>query len=111
MAGIAVTVDFAKMIHLKLLTGQTAIVWRPVHSSAMMPSFTGHLLLAAAESPKSCRLTLEGWYTPPLGPVGAAFDVLFGHAIARATAKRLLKSIELAMEDMHRAGTEQCMPA
>ncbi|HEY5094583.1 MAG TPA: hypothetical protein VII69_05700 [Candidatus Eremiobacteraceae bacterium] len=97
-----VIVDFAKMVHLKLLTGQTAIVWRPVHGGGLIPSFTGQLTLEDADDRESCRLSLEGSYTPPLGPVGAAFDVLVGHTIARATAQRLLKSIAQDLEIMHR---------
>lgn len=105
-----VVVDFAKMIHLKLLTGQTAVVWRPVHGGGMLPSFAGQLSLADAESPESCRLSLEGSYTPPLGPIGAAFDVLLGHAIARATAQRLLMSIAQDLEDMHRDANAKRSP-
>jgi hypothetical protein len=97
-----VIVDFAKMVHLKLLTGETAVVWRPVHGGGMIPSFSGRLSFAAAESAESCQLSLEGSYTPPLGLVGAAFDVVFGHAIARATAQRLLKNIAQDLEIMHR---------
>jgi|GEM_PF-1189670 len=97
-----VVVDFAKMVHLKLLTGQTAVVWRPVHGSGMIPSFSGQLTLSDAESPESCLLSLEGSYTPPLGPVGAAFDAILGHTIASNTAQRLLTSIAQDLENMHR---------
>jgi hypothetical protein len=97
-----VIVDFAKMVHLKLLTGETAVVWRPVHGGGMIPSFSGQLTLADSDDPDSCRLSLEGSYAPPLGAVGAAFDVLLGHTVARATAQRLLNSIAQDMEIMHR---------
>ncbi len=106
-----VVVDFAKMVHLKLLTGQTGVVWRPVHGGGMLPSFTGQLTITDAESPESCRLSLEGSYTPPLGPIGAAFDLLLGHAIARATAQRLLQSIAQDMEIMHRDARAKGSPA
>jgi hypothetical protein len=106
-----VIVDFAKMVHLKLLTGETAVVWRPVHGGGMIPSFTGRLSFAAAESAESCQLSLDGTYTPPLGVVGAAFDVVFGHAIARATAQRLLKSIAQDVEIMHRDASTKTAPA
>lgn len=62
----------SQAVRLKLLRGETAVFWRPVHGGGMIPSFSGRLSFAAAEGSESCQLSLEESYTPPLGLAGAA---------------------------------------
>jgi hypothetical protein len=69
------------------------------------PDFHGTLRLRIA-SVDETLLTLEGEYRPPLGPLGAAFDVLVGRRIARSTMSELVGRIAKAMErreDAYRA--------
>lgn len=49
------------------------------------------LTIAEDETYESCRLMLEGKYTPPGGAAGAAFDAVLGSRIADATARELLE--------------------
>ncbi|HTX02209.1 MAG TPA: hypothetical protein VMD07_00910 [Candidatus Acidoferrales bacterium] len=49
------------------------------------------LTVAEDETYESCRLILEGKYTPPGWVAGAAFDAVLGSRIADATAKELLE--------------------
>jgi len=96
-----VVFDFAKMVTSYLLTGQSALAWRPVHGGGMIPSFSGHLTIAADKSDDSCHLVLQGTYEPPLGAIGALFDAVVGKSIAHATAQRLVKRIGRRIESMH----------
>jgi len=68
-----------------------SVTWRP-EGGGPFPVFKGSLLVAAA-TPKSCVVSLEGDYEPPLGVVGKAFDATAGRAIAQATADELLRII------------------
>ena len=63
----------------------------------LFPDFHGDLRLRIA-SVDETLLTLEGEYRPPLGPLGAAFDVLLGRRIARSTMNELVGRIAKAME-------------
>ena len=54
------------------------------------PVFDGTLTVAEDEGYESCRLVLEGSYTPPGSIAGAVFDTAIGSRIADATAKELL---------------------
>jgi hypothetical protein len=48
-------------------------------------------------------LLLDGSYTPPLGPFGAAFDRLVGRHLADTTATDLLARLGSALEADERA--------
>jgi hypothetical protein len=63
----------------------------------LFPDFHGDLRLRIA-SVEETLLTLEGEYRPPLGPLGAVFDVLFGRRIARSTMNELVGRIAKALE-------------
>jgi hypothetical protein len=63
----------------------------------LFPDFHGDLRLRIA-SVDETLLTLEGEYRPPLGPLGAVFDVLLGRRIARSTMNELVGRIAKAME-------------
>jgi len=57
----------------------------------LYPVLDGTLTIAEDETYESCRLILEGKYTPPGWVAGAAFDAVLGSRIADATAKELLE--------------------
>ncbi len=57
----------------------------------LYPIFDCTLTIAQDETYESCRLILEGKYTPPGWVAGAAFDAVLGSRIADATAKELLE--------------------
>jgi len=65
--------------------------WIPA-GGGPFPKFHGSLALAARD-PKSCTMSLQGDYEPPLGPIGKAFDAALGHRIAESTGDDLLKVI------------------
>jgi hypothetical protein len=71
----------------------------------LFPDFHGALRLRIA-SVDETLLTLEGEYRPPLGPLGAVFDLVVGRRIARSTMSELVGRIAKAMErreDAYRA--------
>jgi len=57
----------------------------------LYPTCDCTLTVAEDETYESCRLILEGKYTPPGWVAGAAFDAVLGWRIADATAKELLE--------------------
>lgn len=57
------------------------------------PVFDGTLTVAEDETYETCRLILEGSYTPPGSVAGSVFDAVLGSRIADATAKELLERI------------------
>jgi len=72
------------------------IAWQPV-GKGPLPGFDG-TLAATAETETTCRLTIEGSYTPPGGIAGAVFDHLIGVRIANATIAALLQQFQQAIE-------------
>jgi hypothetical protein len=77
------------------------ITWAP-KDGGPYPTFEG-VLSASQETDEGCRLDLDGEYTPPLGPVGAVFDLVVGHTIAQGTADNLLHHIRVVLEDAFKA--------
>jgi hypothetical protein len=75
------------------------ITWAP-KDGGPYPTFEG-VLSASQETEDGCRLDLDGEYTPPLGPVGAVFDLVLGHNIAEATANDLLHHIREVLEQAY----------
>ena len=76
------------------------ISWAPEESAAF-PTFSGSLR-TSSENDGDCRLTLEGTYTAPGGIAGAAFDMVVGGRIARATIHALLEQVRAAAEADYR---------
>ena len=76
----------------RALEDRIGVTWQPDVEGEPFPRFDGALSLEAA-SPKASILTLEGRYEPPLGMAGKIFDAAFGHRVAEATARELLKEI------------------
>ena len=71
------------------------LAWDP--NDKIMPKFAGVLHPERSDGAQS-TLILEGQYTPPFGVVGAAFDVVLGQRVARATAASLLRDIKAFIE-------------
>jgi hypothetical protein len=62
------------------------------------PRFTGWLFLHPGADDSTSVLELEGTYTAPFGPLGAAFDAAIGKSIAESTAASLLEDLVAAIE-------------
>jgi hypothetical protein len=65
--------------------------------TAFFPDFKGVLRLRIA-SVDETRLSLEGSYRPPFGPLGTLFDTLAGRRIAWSTMRDLVDQLAGAME-------------
>lgn len=76
-------------------TSKLALSWDPQDQT--VPRFAG-TLRAVEKGAGITMLTLDGTYTPPLGVVGAAFDLVLGRKIASATARAVLEDIKQFME-------------
>ncbi len=74
--------------------------WTP-EPGGIYPSFEGELSVCAGYSYEDAILQLNGRYSPPLGPVGDAFDRAIGHRLASTTAQTLLTGIAAEMQSRY----------
>ena len=72
-------------------------------SGGPYPVFDGTLTIAEDETYESCRLILEGSYTPPGKLAGAVFDAALGSRIAHATARELLERMATFLRESFEA--------
>ena len=70
---------------------EVAISWRAASVAPLFPVFAGTVRWLRGE------LTLEGWYLPVGGSLGAAADQLVFRTVARRTARWLLRRLAEAM--------------
>jgi hypothetical protein len=67
------------------------------HKGGPYPTFSG-MLRVEPEGDVRCRLVIDGAYDAPLGPVGAAFDMVAGQRIAIASLDALLTRLGAEIE-------------
>jgi hypothetical protein len=68
------------------------VAWQASEDTGAYPSFRG-TLKAVAGSEREAIINLAGFYSPPGGVAGAAFDAVVGGRIAYAAIDRLLGEI------------------
>jgi hypothetical protein len=68
------------------------VAWTP-EEAGPYPDFAGELIVRADDTYRGAVLELHGDYSPPMGTVGRAFDLVLGAKIAVATARALLEQI------------------
>ncbi len=78
------------------------IAWR-VPNSIAFPRFQGFFEIR--EGPNALvSIALLGYYHPPFGAAGVAFDAVAGHRIANATVQQLLNDVANAVEGVRSRG-------
>ena len=87
----------AAFVDLGAVTGtadtcEVEIGWRSSSLAPLFPVFAGKLVLTTAE------LTLEGYYAPPGGDIGAVLDKAFLNIAARGTARWFLDKVAAELE-------------
>jgi hypothetical protein len=80
---------------------EVEIGWQSSSLAPLFPVFAGRLRLTATE------ITLEGFYAPPGGEVGAVLDRAFLNIAARGTARWLLEQVAAALEASRESGREE----
>ncbi len=75
--------------------------WVP-EQGAILPQFSGEIVLRADARLGDAVLELSGDYAPPFGAPGKAFDLFIGQKVASATAKSVLRKMAEAIEQ-HKA--------
>jgi hypothetical protein len=75
------------------------ITWRAVRAPGLFP-FMRARISACPLSPSETEISIDGCYEPPLGLLGAAFEVALGRNIAKAVAHTFLDDVgaEIARE-------------
>jgi hypothetical protein len=69
---------------------EAEISWRAATAAPLFPVFSGHLVAEPGE------LRIEGIYAPPGGVVGRIADRVLLHTAANATARWLLRQLDVA---------------
>lgn len=77
------------------------ISWTAVGASVLFPRLTANLILTHV-GPMKTKLSLEGTYQPPLGPVGRALDRLALNNVAEATVQVWVDRIAAAVSSPDR---------
>ena len=80
------------------------VSWTP-YNNGPYPDFAGELHVGMAKD-NVAFVELAGAYDPPLGRIGAAFDVVAGSRIAAVTARSLVQRIAAEIDRSYRE-TEQ----
>ena len=78
---------------------RVSLEWHP-DPPGPFPSFTGRLTIRPAGV--ETEFTLKGYYEPPLGQFGAAFDAVIGKRIAQATVVHLLDELVKILQTEYR---------
>ncbi len=87
------------------------IRWTPTGwSRSLFPTLKAEIELAPIDENTS-RLALAGHYQPPLGHFGEELDHFALHHVARATARRFLSNLALAMVATKQAPRDELDPA
>jgi hypothetical protein len=79
---------------------ELAISWQSSSLAPLFPVFAGRLKLTSTE------ITLEGFYAPPGGELGAVLDRAFLNIAARGTARWFLERAAAALPTVTAAGPE-----
>ncbi len=80
-------------------------IWKP-HGGGPYPAFSGTLTVRSDEDYTGCILDLAGAYEPPMGAVGAAFDVVVGSRLAAGSAAELLRTLGERLKSRYRENEE-----
>ena len=73
------------------------VAWEP-EGAGLFPLFAGELNVESDDDYDAFWLALRGTYEPPLGLVGAAFDMVVGTHVAAVCARNLLATIAQSIE-------------
>lgn len=107
----AIATIAARHVHGDMMPSY-AVTWAP-EGGGPYPTFVGNLRIGSMDDYESFELVLDGRYEPPLGVLGAGFDLVLGHHIADAMATNLVQTIAREIEAAFTAdeAAKQAKPA
>lgn len=98
--GRRVVIDVGRFEPTELRRSKVHLSWRAAELSALFPALEAELEVAAlAFQPPLTQVSMIATYRPPLGPLGAAADAVWGHRIAEAAVHRFLDDVVARLED------------
>lgn len=96
-------VGFAKRVHLDIGMPELRriglvypLTWTASGAKALFPKLTANLVLSHVGRERT-KLTLEGTYEPPLGPIGRAVDRVLLRNVAEATVQDWVDRIAVSI--------------
>lgn len=103
LAGIEVdrdvVIELGEFDPVELTRSIVPVHWRAARGHAWFPTLDATLEVSALSTvPPLTQVALVGTYRPPLGPLGAAIDVVGAHGIAEATCHRFVNEVASRLE-------------
>lgn len=103
--GRDVEIEVGEFQPVEIMHVEVPLRWHAQDSEALFPSMSASLEVRMVPvDTRRTQLVLNGSYEVPLGPVGAAIDVVAGHHVAEATVHRFVQDIAERLEQVD-AGT------
>lgn len=99
--GRDVTIEVGEFHPVALMQVEVPLRWRAQDNEALFPSMDASLEVRMVPvDTRRTQLVLTGAYRVPLGPVGAAIDVVAGHHVAEAAVHRFVRDIAGRLEQI-----------
>ena len=70
----------------------------PISTRGWLPLPSVHGLITVRPNGQLTRLTFDGQYAPPLGPVGRLFDAVLGRWLAQLAVRRMVDEMASFVE-------------
>lgn len=99
--GRDVWIEFGEFDPVEVQRSIVPITWRARHGHVLFPTMDARLEIESLSTrPPLVRVSLAGNYTPPLGPVGEAVDVVGARRIAAATTQIFVDEVAGRLEKL-----------
>lgn len=100
--GRDVEIEVGEFRPVEIMHVEVPLRWHAQDSEALFPSMDASLEVRMLPmDTQQTQLVLNGSYEVPLGPVGAAIDVVAGHHVAEITVHRFVQDIAERLEQIH----------
>lgn len=99
--GREVVIEVDEFQPAELRRATVELRWHASTASAMFPSLRAILEVCALSfRPPRTQISLVVTYRPPLGPLGAAGDLVWGHRVAESAVHRFLHDVVSRVEEL-----------
>lgn len=104
--GRDVTIELGEFEPVEVQRSVVPIRWKAMHGHAWFPTLDARLEIESLSiQPPLVRVALVGAYTPPLGPLGEAIDIVAARRIAETTTQTFVDEVAGRLEQLIGATT------
>lgn len=99
--GREVTIEIGQFVPAEIRRVTVGLSWHASSASALFPSMRATLEVSALSfHPPRTQISLVASYEPPLGLLGAAGDLMWGHRVAESAVHRFLDDVVRRIEEL-----------